>query len=486
MKSKNVTVKRRISIVSVLNIRIWFRLIGIFLVLNVFLIVTAALSLLSYAEVRIAEVTESIRDPIQLSQESMDMLAGAGISLYPHLKYPSGFKVPALLRIVFPESTVDGARRFTLLKSEDVGLYRRLDSLSYQLERSFNGSTYGVVLALRPVVQMLKAFFIVLFSIQFVYGLRSLLTTKWIISKTLHPIVELAEKAQTLTTKQGPYSPEEMKALAGKLESIDAARLDTRIEIDGAQDELKIVSAAINSMLDRINDSYRSQARFVSDASHELRTPIAAIQGYANLLDRWGKNDKQALQESIDAIKDEAGNMKDLIEQLLFLARGDNHRMPLQEECVNLADLVQTLFRETQMIDSSHQFESRLAPVYVYVDSSLIKQALRILVDNAIKYTPVGGEIILAVSKKNGKAWLTVQDNGIGIPPEAVPRIFDRFYRADESRARETGGTGLGLSIAKWIIQRHGGLVEVVSREDVGTRISFVIPAIEDSPASRN
>ena len=105
-----------------------------------------------------------------------------------------------------------------------------------------------------------------------------------------------------------------------------------------------------------------------------------------------------------------------------------------------------------------------------------MKQAGRILVDNAIKYTPVGGTIRIVVTSAEGKVWFTVQDSGIGIPPGDIPHIFDRFYRADESRARATGGTGLGLSIAKWIAERHGGHLEVFSREDFGSRISVVLP----------
>ena len=99
--------------------------------------------------------------------------------------------------------------------------------------------------------------------------------------------------------------------------------------------------------------------------------------------------------------------------------------------------------------------------------------------DNAVKYTPAGGRIVVSVKRNADMAWLIVQDDGIGIPPEAVPRIFDRFYRADDSRARATGGTGLGLPIAKWIVERHGGRIEVLSRQDIGTRISIIIPAAE-------
>jgi signal transduction histidine kinase len=116
-------------------------------------------------------------------------------------------------------------------------------------------------------------------------------------------------------------------------------------------------------------------------------------------------------------------------------------------------------------------------PAYIEADQQLIKQALRILVDNSIKYTPSGGEIRLKVKKEEGKVKIQVQDSGIGIAPEDVARIFDRFYRSDESRARKTGGSGLGLAIAKWIVDHHGGDYEVMSRVDIGTRITLVFPA---------
>jgi len=220
---------------------------------------------------------------------------------------------------------------------------------------------------------------------------------------------------------------------------------------------------------------------FVSDASHELRTPISVIQGYANLLDRWGKNDEKTLQESIDAIKDETANMKGLVEQLLFLARGDNNTMALQIERFELSVLAVEVLRETQMIDGGHEYDSSVAPVFINADKSLIKQATRILIDNAMKYTPSGKRITISVSDADGYARLTVQDEGIGIAPDAVPQIFDRFFRADESRARATGGTGLGLSIAKWITERHGGHMEVLSRQDIGTRISIVLPTAPEA-----
>ena len=217
--------------------------------------------------------------------------------------------------------------------------------------------------------------------------------------------------------------------------------------------------------------------RFVSDASHELRTPIAVIQGYANLLNRWGKDDPATRQEAIDAIRAEADSMKELVEQLLFLARGDNDSMHIQMEMFDLTEVAAEVLKETEMIDQTHTLAARWeGAVPVRADVGLTKQALRILVDNAIKYTAAGGRITLSAGVKDGFARLSVQDEGQGIDAESLPHIFDRFYRTDESRARQTGGTGLGLAIAKWIVDRHGGWFEVRSWPGVGTRMTIVLP----------
>jgi len=305
------------------------------------------------------------------------------------------------------------------------------------------------------------------------------------IRKTLDPIAELARAAQSLNEVNRQLDREKAMALPGILDGIDAGRLDTRIQIDELQDELKNVAIAINGMLDRINESYAAQARFVSDASHELRTPIAVIQGYANLLDRWGTEDEKALMESVAAIKDEAESMKDLVEQLLFLARGDSNRINIVVERIELSELVEEVINESRLIDDGHEFKVSCSKAAVAADRGLLKQALRILVDNAIKYTDKGGEITISAVAEGNTVRLAVSDNGIGIKPEILPNVFQRFVRADESRTRATGGAGLGLSIAQWIITKHNGHMEVLSREGIGTRITLILPIpIEQSEGS--
>ncbi len=173
--------------------------------------------------------------------------------------------------------------------------------------------------------------------------------------------------------------------------------------------------------------------------------------------------------------------MERLVEQLLFLARGDNDSQPVKLETLDLTDLAGEVLREEEMIHPERTFLPRWGedPVSIYADPGLMKQVLRILMDNSLKYSPPEGRIYLRILENQGYVRLTVQDEGMGIPPEGIPHIFDRFYRTDQSRDRKTGGTGLGLSIARWIVERHGGWFEVVSRPEVGTRITVVLPAAQ-------
>ena len=261
--------------------------------------------------------------------------------------------------------------------------------------------------------------------------------------------------------------------------NITVNALDTRLDVSGSQDELKELAETFNKMLDRLQLAYQQQNQFVSDASHELRTPIAVIEGYINLLDRWGKNDPSVLEESIEAIKSEATNMQQLIEKLLFLARGDKNTQKVELEQFKLSELVEEIIKETKMLDSNHDIKSmKVEDISIRADRKLIKEAIRILMDNSIKYTPKDGTVDLSCYSKDSYAVIEVSDSGVGISKEDIPHIFDRFYRADKARTKETGGTGLGLAIAKWIVLKHKGSIEVESGIGVGTKFKVMLPTI--------
>ncbi len=466
----------RFSIVLKLNAKLVLRTVSTFLSLNIILCVLFISGFVIHSERRAASTATVLKETEPLSERDSALLKIAGCEVLPVTEKPKGIEIPGFLQPYFPELTRAEIRKFDFPKTEGLYFWQYWERASYQVTAEVNGKTYLVSVTAEQELTTALHCFAVLCLLQLFMILRSISKGAQSIRSTLHPIEELAQAARSLN-EAGTFTPEELEALAGKLDGINAARLDTRIPVGDTQNELKTLASAINGMLDRINESYRSQVRFVSDASHELRTPISVIQGYANLLDRWGKNDEKTLQESISAIKEETANMKNLVEKLLFLARGDNNTMKLQIEKFDLYDLAQEVFKETQMIDSGHEYRSDISHVFLNADQSLIKQTMRILIDNAIKYSPAGKQISISVFRENNFARLTVQDEGIGIPAEALPQIFERFYRADESRARTTGGNGLGLSIAKWITERHGGHMEVLSREDFGTRISILLPA---------
>ncbi len=469
--------KFRFSIVYRLNAKLILRLFSIFLALDIMICIFAGMSMIAYSEQTAASAAKIILRSGIPDENSANWLQISGLRVEVLTGGPEGYRVPKTFLKLLPEATANGARRFEQTSTVNASVFKQLEGLVYKIDLNQSGLTYEISVKLGSFIHRFRVAFLTLLVIELFILISRVFKDARLIRNTLNPISELAKAAQSFNTAGSQFDPDKMEALAGKLEGINAARLDTRIPINETQEELKNLARAINGMLDRINESYRAQVRFVSDASHELRTPIAVIQGYANLLDRWGKNDEKTLLESINAIKDEAANMKELIEQLLFLARGDNNTIALQIEQFKLSELTMEVIHETQMIDTSHHYQTRLSDVSVSADKALIKQALRILIDNAIKYTESGGHIMVAADREGEFAKLSVQDDGIGISPEAVSRVFDRFYRADESRARATGGSGLGLAIAKWITLRHKGHMEVLSREGIGTRISIVLPA---------
>lgn len=268
-----------------------------------------------------------------------------------------------------------------------------------------------------------------------------------------------------------------IKEIIESAKNITGNKLDQRIISSDSYDDLKELSDTFNQMMDRIQSSHDKQKQFVSDASHELRTPISVIQGYINMLDRWGKDDKKILDESIEAIKNESKDMERLVNSLLFLARIDKNTQNLEKEEFRVDELIVELVKETSMIDTNHIIKnSNTENIIINADRALIKQAIRVFIQNSIKYTPENGEITLDSYSKGNSIYILIKDTGMGISKEDLPNVFNRFFRADSSRAKNTGGVGLGLSIAKWIIDFHGGIIDLRSVEGVGTKVIIRLP----------
>ena len=270
-----------------------------------------------------------------------------------------------------------------------------------------------------------------------------------------------------------------IRDIASMAATLSENSLSNRINIAGTKNELKDLASVINSMLDRLERSYNSQKQFVSDASHELRTPISVIRGYTDMLKRWGKDDPEILDEGISAISQETESMKNLVENLLFLARHDKQSMMMEVSEFDSLELLTEVQKEEAMVHEDHIFViGEMEPVSVSADRKLIKQVLRILCDNAVKYSPSGSKVYLSSHKNGaGECCLSVKDTGEGISSEDLPKVFDRFYRSDKARKSDTGGHGLGLSIARIIVVAHKGKLQVRSKQGVGSEFSIMLPA---------
>lgn len=357
------------------------------------------------------------------------------------------------------------------------------------------------------ILTLVCVIFIILFVLQLVEFIVGSVSGSGVIRKYLRPIDDIAMMAEQLSVQESSVardtvsaevkkdedsshddtdiSTKELSSLSYAIDSIDDSC--KRIEIHDT--ELSGIEAAVNNMLRRLEEGKRKQIRFVDDASHELRTPIAVIQGYVNMLDRWGKDDPAVREEAIAAIKNESEHMKVLIDQLLFLARGEMDRHVLDMKPLNSCSIMEEIYDESIMLEAElpeekrHEFDASelyeddtLKTFMISADEAMIKQAVRILRDNAMKYTPAGGTISFrSYRREDGKICMEVRDTGIGIPKSELPRIFDRFYRGTNARADNTSGSGLGLSIAKWIAESHGGAIEALSGSGFGTKMTIVL-----------
>lgn len=259
------------------------------------------------------------------------------------------------------------------------------------------------------------------------------------------------------------------------MEEIQRKCIFKRIELKTqSKDELYKLGSTFNKMMDILAKNFEKQQQFVSDASHELKTPLTIIESYASMLKRWGMKDPDLLEESVEAIYSEAVRMQEMTKQMLLLANHDAEwNLDIKEvDLVSLSKgtskLIKNVYNQNISVYTRHD------RVIASADEQKMKQLLFILLDNALKYST--SSIELHVGYENDHIFFTVKDHGIGIPKEDIPHIFDRFYRVDKARNRETGGAGLGLAIAKRIVDSHGGNIDVVSKEGEGTSFTVTLP----------
>jgi heavy metal sensor kinase len=266
--------------------------------------------------------------------------------------------------------------------------------------------------------------------------------------------------------------------LRRRTNEITADRLDRRLPVSNPADELGLLAGTINEMIARLERSFAEVRRFTADASHELRTPLAVIRSEAEIaLGRASASPEQ--QARLGSILEECDRLGRLTDQLLSLAREDAGVSRQTRERLDLAALaagtVETM-RPLAEAEGVRLHVGGSASVWVEGDEARLRQVFFNLLDNAIKYTPKGGEVDVCVESVDGRAVATVHDTGEGIAAEHLPRVFDRFYRVDKARSRERGGTGLGLSIVRSVVAAHGGSIELDSAPGRGTTARVHLP----------
>ena len=273
-----------------------------------------------------------------------------------------------------------------------------------------------------------------------------------------------------------------LDSMTGTADAIAAGDLSKRVDHPDERTEAGRLGAALNAMLARIEDAFRAREasearlrRFAADASHELRTPLTSIQGYAELYRAGGLRSEAELGEAMRRMEQEARRMGTLVEDLLLLARLDQRR-PLERSPVRLDEIVTDAVRDARVVEPDRPIELSAPPLVVDGDEMRLRQVVGNLLANARIHTPAGAPVHVAVETSDGVARLVVADTGPGLEPEVAARVFERFFRADASRARAAGGTGLGLSIVAAVAESHGGRARVETTVGEGSRFIVELP----------
>ena len=266
--------------------------------------------------------------------------------------------------------------------------------------------------------------------------------------------------------------------MAARARAIGAENLGERLPVANSEDEVGRLAVVINDLLARLERSFVAMKRFTSDASHELRTPLTAIRtvGEVGLRNKGGDAD---YRETIGSMLEDVGRLTHLVEAMLMLSRADAGRIPVARHSGSVTDLVEEVAAQLNVLaEEKNQsiLVSTSGRACASIDPIILRTALVNLLDNAIRYSPPGAQIDIAVHERESAIEVAVRDHGPGISPEHQQRLFERFYRVDDARSREDGGAGLGLSIAKWAVEAHDGRLEVSSRPGAGSVFTVTLP----------
>ena len=292
------------------------------------------------------------------------------------------------------------------------------------------------------------------------------------------PLLLIAASAGGFWLSNRALAPFDQISRAAQRISIE--NLADRLKVTESGDQLQRLSETLNAMFSRLEASVRRIKEFTADASHELRAPVALIRTIAEVAVQRRNRPAEEYLDALEEILEESERTSQVVDSLMLLARADSGKENLECAPVDACAVVREAAEQGEKLARSHSLEFHAnvpnGPVPIQADADALRRALLILLDNAVKYTPHGGSVKIALETNDGFAVVSVADSGIGIARQDLAHIFDRFWRADKARSREQGGAGLGLSIAKWIVDIHGGSIEVESEPGKGSTFQLRVP----------
>lgn len=328
------------------------------------------------------------------------------------------------------------------------------------LRRASDDALIGYIEAISPLGQIdagVATFRLTLLGLGVVGLVVSLLAGMAVAGQALQPVTQMVHTAQSITGSRD---------------------LSQRIPEPRQADELGTLATTFNTMLGSIEQAYLAQQRFVSDASHELRAPLTAIQANLELVRRRPDLPTAERIEALDEAGREADRLGRLVADLLALARADAGA-ELRRDPVDLDAVVLDSFQTARALANGRTLQlDPFEPTRTCGDEDRLRQVVLILLDNALKYTPPGGTVTLGLQQRGERVEIFVRDTGVGIALDDLPHVFERFYRADPARGRDPGGTGLGLAIARWIVEQHQGTIGIESAPGQGTQVAVYLPAL--------
>ncbi|TVX81871.1 HAMP domain-containing histidine kinase [Peribacillus simplex] len=433
------------------------------LFLSVMLILLSIIVLIAFLWISVERERDLLDDQASLIEENIltkDLISGDSYLMEPYIPDDGMVRIfdtdGRLVKTFTDEEDLKGLAVKAI--NENGYDFTKADGeyvLTYRYPYPDEGKKLGMIEVTQPqdtLLDNLSTLALVLGGASLFVILLSILAGKWLANLILKPI----------------------SIMSGTMKDIEKSGEFKRIPLsDQSKDELQVMGVAFNRMIERLERNYNQQQQFLSDASHELKTPITVIESYSSLLKRWGMRDEAIQEEAVEAIHHEAVRMKKLTEHLLQSASRTEPSADVEGkiELISFCEGIAQTFRRTG--NREIKIESEFKEIHAMAISSKLEQVIVILLDNAMKYSE--SSIQIMIKRQADEIHIGVKDHGAGISPEHLPHVFERFYRVDSSRARKTGGNGLGLSIARTLVESFDGKLEIQSEVGEGTLVTLIL-----------